>query len=128
MSPLRLPRWTALLVLSLLAGAVLLMHGLDASATPTGHAGASVLPAVHSHEGDTPSAHQEAGCDGCAVGHVVAACVAIVATVVGLRLARRPVGARVTTLVDTATGRIRAAGRLPRPPDPAWVRLAVMRC
>lgn len=127
MSPLRLPRWTALLVLPLLAGALLLMHGLDAGATTTGPHGASAVASDHSHHGETPAEHHDAGCEDCAV-HVMAACVAIVATVVGLRLARRAAGTRLSTLVDRATGRIRAARQLLRPPEPAWVRLAVMRC
>ena len=128
MSPLRLPRWTALLVLPLLAGALLLMHGLDAGATTTELHGASAAASDHSHQSGAPAEHHGAGCDGCAVGHVMAACVAIVATVVGLRLARRVAGTRVAALAATATGRIRAARQLLRPPDPAWIRLAVMRC
>ena len=43
-------------------------------------------------------------------------------------VARRATGTRLSTLVASATGRIRAARQLLRPPDPAWVRLAVMRC
>lgn len=128
MSPLRLPRWTALLVLPLLAGALLLMHGLDAGASATGPAGASAVAPAHRHQGDTPPEHHDAGCDGCTVGHVMAACVAIVATVVGVRIARRAAGARLSTLVATAAAHLRAARLLLRPPNPAWVRLAVMRC
>ena len=126
MSPLRLPRWTALLILPLLAGALLLMHGLDAGATTNGlHRAAAP---THAHHAETPAEHHDAGCEGCTVGHVMAACVAIVATVVGLRLARRATGTRLSTLVVSGLGRIRAARQLLRPPDPAWVRLAVMRC
>ena len=128
MSPLRLPRWTALLVLPLLAGALLLMHGLDAGATTDGLHGASATATTHSHQGEATAEHHDPGCDGCAVGHVMAACLAIVVTVVGLGLARRAVGVGVSTVVDSATGGIRAARQLVRPPDPAWVRLAVMRC
>jgi hypothetical protein len=128
MTPLRLPRWTALLVMLLLAGAVLLMHGLDARATATGHHGASAGGAVHSHLGETLDEHLDAGCDGCAVSHVMAACVAIVATIGGLRLARRAAGGGVSTPVAAATEHLRADRQLLRPPEPAWVRLAVMRC
>jgi hypothetical protein len=128
MSPLRLPRWTALLVLPLLAGALLLMHGLDAGATTNGLHGASAAVSTHAHEGDTPAEHHDAGCEGCAVGHVMAACVAIVATAVGLRLARHATGTRLSALTLSAVSRIRAARQVLRPPDPAWVRLAVMRC
>jgi hypothetical protein len=128
MSPLRLPRWTALLVLPLLAGALLLMHGLDAGATTDGLHEASAAAPTHSHQGTSPAEHHDPGCDDCAVGHVMAACVAIVATVVGLRVARRDAGGRVSTFVGSTTGRVGAARQLLRPPDPAWVRLAVMRC
>jgi hypothetical protein len=128
MNPLRLPRWTAVLVLPLLAGALLLMHGLDAGATTNEPHGASAVALDHTHQGGAPAEHHDAGCDGCVVGHVMAACVAIVATVVGLRLARRAAGVRVSTLVGSANGCIRAVRELLRPPEPAWVRLAVMRC
>ena len=128
MSPLRLPRWTALLVLPLLVGALLLMHGLDAGATTTGLHGTSTAAPTHDHPAETPAEHHDDGCEACAVGHVMAACVAIVATVVGLRLARRATGIRLSSLVDAATDCIRAVRQLLRPPDPAWVRLAVMRC
>ncbi|MGH9275071.1 MAG: hypothetical protein ACRDZU_10525 [Acidimicrobiales bacterium] len=128
MSPFRLPRWTALLVLPLLVGALLLMHGLDAGATTSGPHGAVAVASDHSHQDEAPAEHHDAGCDGCAIGHVMAACVAIVATVVGLRIAWRVAGPRLPTFVDTAIGSARAARQLLRPPDPVWVRLAVMRC
>ena len=128
MSPLRLPRWIALLVPPLLAGALLLVHGLDAGATTTGVHGASAVASDHTHQSETPAERHGAGCDGCAVGHVMAACAAIVATVVGVRLAQRASAGHVSTVVDAATGSIRAARQLLRPPEPAWVRLAVMRC
>lgn len=127
-SSLRLPRWTALLFLPFLVGALVLMHGLDAGATTTGlHATSSVAP-THAHHGETSAAHHDEGCEGCAVGHVMAACVAIVATVVGLRLARRATGAHPWAPIVAARGRIRASRQVRRPPDPAWLRLAVMRC
>lgn len=139
MSSLRLPRWTALLLLPLLVGALLLMHGLDAGATTSGlHGAATAAPPAHDHAATTapalhlhdgaPAEHHDEGCAGCTVGHVMAACVAIVATVVGLHVARRRVRAGVAMLIVSARGRIGAARPLPRPPDPAWVRLAVMRC
>lgn len=128
MSSLRLPRWTALLVLPLLVGALLLMHGLDAGATTNGLHGAWAAATENAHHAETPAEHHDAGCEGCAAGYVMAACVAIVTTVVGLRLARRVTGTRLSTLVVFALGRIRATRQLLRPPDPAWVRLAVMRC
>jgi hypothetical protein len=128
MIPQRLPRWTTLLVLPLLAGGLLLMHGVDAGVSTGGFHEASVTAPTHSHHGETPTEHHAADCDGCTVGHIMAACMAIVATVVGLRLARRATGTSVSTLVDSATNRIGAARQRLRPLDPAWVRLAVMRC
>lgn len=128
MSPLRLPRWTALLVLPLLVGALLLMHGLDAGAATSGSHSAVAVASDHSHQSERPREHHDAGCDGCAAGHVMAACVAIVVTLVGLRAARRVAGTRLSILLDTAMHQIRSARQLLRPPDPAWVRLAVMRC
>jgi hypothetical protein len=128
MSPRRLPRWTALLILPVLVGALLLMHGLDAGASANGVHGSSAAAPRHSHHGEQLADHHDAGCDGCAVGHVMAACVAILASVVGLRLALRAVGPRVSALLDAAMDRTRAARQLLRPPGPAWVRLAVMRC
>lgn len=127
MSPHRIPGWTALLVLPLLVGAFLLMHGLDARAGTTG---ATVVAAVPAHvEQDGHAAdHDDEHCIACAFGHAMAACVAIVATVIGVRLTRRLVGVRVPTLVDAATRWARAVREVLRPPEPAWVRLAVMRC
>ena len=54
--------------------------------------------------------------------------VAIVATVVGVRLARRQLGTLLTTLVDGTNDWAPATRVVLRPPEPAWVRLAVMRC
>lgn len=126
MSPLRLSRWTALLVLPLLTGALLLMHGLDADAAPDAvHASSVVAPA---HHGDTPLEHHEGGCDGCAGGHIMAACVAVVVTIVGLRATRHTARTRWPMLLEVAAGPRGAAHQALRPPDPAWIRLAVMRC
>ena len=127
MSSLRLPRWTALLLLPLLAGALLSMHGLGAGATD---ARPHAQSAEHAHvgPGEARAEHRDAGCDDCAVGHVMVACVAIVVTVAGVRLARRAVGTREPALAATAIEHLRAARKLLRPPEPAWVRLGVMRC
>lgn len=128
MSPLHLPRWTAPLLLSLLAGVLLVTHGLEASAATEGTRGASGASLVQPRPGETPADHHEAGCEGCVVSHVMAACVAILATVAGLRLARRATAGSRSTLVGAAAGRLLAARRLVRPPEPVWIRLAVMRC
>jgi hypothetical protein len=128
MSPLRLPRWTALVVLPLLAGALLLMHGLDAGATTDGVHGASVAAPAHAHRGEAPSEHHDTGCEGCAVGHLMAACAAVLATGVGLHLARRATRARESRLAASAAGGTQADRQVLRPPEPTWVRLSVMRC
>lgn len=128
MHSLRLPRWTSLSILLLVAGALMFMHGLDAGASPSGLQGAAAaVPATHPHHGGAPAEHRDAGCVGCTVGHVMAACVAVVATVAGLRGARRVTAMRWSTLLLAAVGRA-CTTRLRRPPDPVWIRLAVMRC
>lgn len=128
--PTRLPRWTWLLVLPLLVGALLLMHGLDA------HVGALHSPEVaaaelvvpdHPHRDSVPAEHDH--CAECLAGHVMAACVAIVTAIGGIGIARRLLrqASFVASVVAAAT-RVRGLVELPRPPDPAWVRLSVMRC
>lgn len=129
-------RWGALVLLPLLAGALLVMHGLD-----TGVAGGQVatehVATTDSHtdsdshpDGDRHGSASDHGCAGCAAAHMMVACVAVLAaTAAGYQLARcigghpRPVNA-AHALVRAARG----IGDLLRPPDPAWVRLAVMRC
>lgn len=118
-----------MLVLPLLAGALLFMHGLDAGASTSGlHGAVAAAPATHPHHSDAPVEHRDTGCAGCTVGHVMAACVAVVGTVMGLRLARRVTAMRWSALLVAAVGRAWTARHQPRPPDPVWVRLAVMRC
>jgi hypothetical protein len=128
MSSSRVPRWTALLVLPLLVGALLLMHGLDARASAGGLPEASAATPAHAHHRAVPAEHDDEQCASCAVGHVTAACVAIVLAVIGLRLARRGAGFLVPALLDSVGVRLTAARELLRSAEPAWVRLAVMRC
>ena len=127
MSTRRLPRWSALLVLPLLVGALLLMHGLNPGPGPE-RMDRATAASTHLDDGDRPGHHDDGHCVACAAGHVMATCVAIVATVAGLRRARRTVGVVVMPRVATVTAGIRAAQAVLRPPEPAWVRLAVMRC
>lgn len=128
MSPRRRLRWSPLLVLPLLVGALLVMHGLDARADGTPSEGVRSISA-HPHEVADPGTGSADGhCAACAAGHVVAACVAIVASVAGLRAARPILGAARRLLVAAAAAVVRAGGGPLRPPPPAWVRLAVMRC
>lgn len=128
MSPHRIPRWIALLALPLLVGAFLLMHGLDARAGTIGATEVAAAAPAHVEQDGHASDHDDEHCGTCAVGHVMAACVAIVATVTGVRLTRRLVGVRVPTLLDAATSWTRDVREVLRDPEPAWVRLAVMRC
>lgn len=133
---MRLPRWSALLALPLLVGSVLLMHGMDARANAPAVASASMAVAPHAHD-DAASAHDDhaapvhhdGACDDCA-SHLMAACLAVLATVTVLRASRslrRPIAAIRTAAAATSRVR-RDLIELVRPPDPAWVRLAVMRC
>lgn len=128
MSSLHRRRWIALLALPLLVGALLLMHGLDVGGSTTGLHGESEVEAAHPHHGEAPVEHHDEGCDGCAVAHVMVACVAIVASGMALHLVRRPLSTRVAPIIDAGARRLLAARERVRPPEPAWVRLAVMRC
>ena len=123
-----LPRWTSLLVLPMLVGALLLMHGLDAHARGSHPDGASVPAAtVEQHAYDEPTDH--AHCAECLAGHVLAACVAVIAAIGAIGLARRLVSrGRLAALAATVADRMRGPVTLARPPDPLWVRLSVMRC
>jgi hypothetical protein len=125
----RLPRWTWMLVLPVLVGALLLMHGLDAQAGNTHHSGTPVSAGVveeHPHDESTPAEHGH--CVDCLVANVMAACVAIITAVGGLTLFRRLLRGSVAAPVAATAGRVRSLVELARPPDPAWVRLSVMRC
>lgn len=123
MSSPRRSTWVAVLALPLLVGAVLLMHGLDAG-THTPAAASAAEAGGHDHD--------RAGCESCpGTHHVLAACVAVAATVTTLRVARRtrsrfPVAGRSLAMQVGRTGS--RLVELARPPDPAWVRLSVMRC
>lgn len=119
---LRLPRWAALFAVPLLAGAVLVMHGASAD---TAHAGA---PA---HEAHSAAAHHDddADCTSCVVSHLLVACVAVIAMGTAVSAARRHLSGRLRvgrTVVAPSLRRVRDV--LLRPPEPAWVRLTVMRC
>lgn len=117
-----------MLVLPLLVGAFLLMHGLDAQVGTGDVAEAAAAAPGHVEQAAQSESHGAEHCGGCAVGHVMAACVAIIVTVVGVRIARRSLRTLLSTLVVAATGWARATSELLCPPEPAWVRLAVMRC
>jgi hypothetical protein len=129
MTPLRLPRWIALLALPVLVAALLLMHGLDAPAGASGGHGESAEASPHPPGAEAPAAGQEAqACPTCVTGHVMVACLAVVATIAALHVVVRAAALPLVASVDAASRRVLAAGQLLRPPDPAWIRLAVMQC
>ena len=120
---------TALTVI--VAGGLLLMHGLDTHGSQMRPAGVGEVSAVDGHGGhgtdhlDGESSH----CDGCMAGAVMAACVAVITGFVSLSLVRGVLGARRSTpTLPSALARLRRAVDVCRPPDPAWIRLSVMRC
>jgi hypothetical protein len=130
----RPPRWTWFLVSSVLLGAFVFMHGFDGHTVDSAMSrSAPAAPATaehaveHSH-GD-PASTEHGGCPDCLAGHVMVACVAILSSVVAFGFLRRLL-ARVGFVADgkPAPERVRRIVEMARPPDPAWVRLSVMRC
>lgn len=137
--------WPALVVLPVLVGALLLMHGLEgaaASAHPT-----AVQKASHAHAasdggalaGDRapaaaaalPADAGEQRCEQCAVHVIAVACMAVVTTVATTLCARHRkatrAGAPAPSLAGAARALPLARSGLWRPPEPAWVRLAVIQ-
>ena len=132
--PTRRLRARTLLALPLLIGGLLLMHGLEASVDGGGHAGHGEQLAGSGHDADAhhgaPASHHEgAHCSDC-WAHALAACLAVV---VALVTVRRLAGGWSATAVSSvplllaATRGYRERWELWRPPEPAWVRLSVMR-
>ena len=119
-----------MLVLPMLVGALLLMHGLDAQAGDTHHsATAASAGVVEAHPHDVLTRADHGHCADCLAGHVMAACVVIITAIGGLGLGRRLLTWRSLMAPAAAVaGRVCALVELARPPDPAWVRLSVMRC
>lgn len=129
--PTRLPRWTWLLVLPMLVGALLLMHGLDAQAGDAyHHLGTSASAGVvEEPPRDVLTPADQGHCADCLAGHVMAACVAIITAIGGVGLGRRLLTrGSLAAPAAAVAGQARAVVELTRPPDPAWVRLSVMRC
>lgn len=123
-------RW-ALLALPLLVGALLLMHGLDTGSTEpgTGTGTGTAHTAAHGHDEAAPDSHDDGHCASCDVAHLMAACVAILATIATFIAAHRLYTRGTAIRRMTSAQRRRLDWRdLLRPPEPAWVRLAVMRC
>ncbi len=123
--------------LLLLTLGLLVMHGLDPSAHPVESVGVSAAAGphadpVHDDHGHADPVHDDQGCPDCAAhGHLVAVCVAVLATVVGVGAYRLLRGGWRTPHIGPPALRIVAVGlraTRARAPDPAWVRLGVMRC
>ena len=112
--PIRLPRWTWLLVLPMLVGALLMMHGLNAHAggTHPSEAGSSAPVAEHAHDDSAPADHGH--CLDCLAEHLMAACVAIIAAVGGIALARRLLSrGGLVSPARAIAGRVRGRRRPP---------------
>lgn len=114
-------RWL-LLALPLLVGGLLAMHGLAGGSSP--EAGREVSVASDGAAGS----HHQGQCTHCQLGHVMVVCMAVLVAAGTLGGARRVSGppasaARPTQALSWAR---RWTERLP-PPEPAWVRLAVMQ-
>ena len=121
-------RW-ALLALPMLVGAVLLSHGLDSwISEPASSAAGVALSDAHEHP-EGAEGHAAEHCDGCLVGHLMVGCMAILASAATfVAVGRRPVRSALVRRTELAVRWGRPWGDLLRPPEPAWVRLAVMRC
>ena len=123
----RLPRWAVLLFLPLVAGSLLLMHGLGAGVSHgVGH---GTHEAAHSHEGEAHPGRADDSTDGCrgCLAHVVMTCVAVIVAVTAWQLGRRGFVPRMMT-GRVATWRARPHVGLLRARDPAWVQWSVMTC
>lgn len=120
---------TALTVI--VAGGLLLMHGLDTHGSQMQPVAVSEAVAVDGHGGHGVDHHDDDGshCEGCMAGAVMAACVAVIMVFESWSLIRRVLGAsRSTPLLMSGLDRARRAVDVFRPPGPAWIRLSVMRC
>jgi hypothetical protein len=131
--PTRRLRARTLLALPLLIGGLLLMHGLEASVDGGGHAGHGAQLAgsghdAHAHERAPASQHEGAHCSDC-WAHALAACLAVIVALVTVRRLVRDWAATAASsvLLLAATLAFRERWELWHPPEPAWVRLAVMR-
>lgn len=125
----RFAAMTALTVI--VAGGLLLMHGLDSHGSQMRPEAVSELSTVDGHGDHGVDHHDDDGsyCEGCMAGTVMAACVAVITAFASWSLIRRDLGARCSTsLLLIGLDRVQRAVDVFRPPDPAWIRLSVMRC
>ena len=115
------------LALALLIGGLLLMHGLEASVAGGHGSHGSEAAALHADDTHHAPSDAAAHCPDC-WSHALAACLAVLAGLVTLHVARRRLRAGTGVVLPLALARARERWELWRPPEPAWVRLAVMRC
>lgn len=125
-------RFALITVLILMvAGGLLLMHGLDTHGSQMQRAATGEMSAVDGNGGHGLDHHDGEGshCEGCMAGAVMAACVAVITVFASWSLTRRVLGAsRSTPLLISGGDRVRRAVDVFRPPGPVWIRLSVMRC
>jgi hypothetical protein len=119
-----------LLALPLLVGGLLLMHGLEAS-VGGGHPGHGGQLVASGHETDShddvAGSHEGAHCVDC-WADVLTACLGVLVGLVTLGLVRGWAGPATSSVaLLAATCRSRERWELWHPPEPAWLRLAVMR-
>ena len=125
----RLVSITALTVI--VAGGLLLMHGLDTHGSQMQPVATGEVSAVDVHGGHGLDHHDGEGshCEGCMAGAVMAACVAVITVFASWSLIRRVLGAsRSTALLTSGLDRVRRTVDVFKPPGPVWIRLSVMRC
>jgi hypothetical protein len=115
------------LALAFLIGGVLLMHGLEASVAGGHGTHGGEVAALGAGDAHHAPADDAAHCPDC-WSHALAACLAVLAGLFTLQVARRRLRVGIAVVLPQALARARERWELWRPPEPAWVRLAVMRC
>ncbi|GIU86486.1 MAG: hypothetical protein KatS3mg009_1001 [Acidimicrobiia bacterium] len=127
-------RWACVLLVGVAACVLVLVHGLGGFACdghPSGRVGPVAAGAPHDH-GEAPDPADHAPCPGCVTGHVMAACLAVVGVLGGVRHLRRRVAHAIAAVrgpVAPDPGRVLARlAALARAPDPPWLGLSVIRC
>ena len=139
--PTPLTRRAWLLVLPMLVGALLLMHGLEAwvgdhhpapvvAPASAVDVGPRVDPGDQLHVAGLRSMSSEHDhCAGCMADHVMVACVAVITAIGGVAVVRRLLArAAVMASARLPADCMQSLAAFARPPDPPWGRLSVMRC
>jgi hypothetical protein len=113
---MRTARWSLLAGTLLAAGALLLMHGLDANAGTFGDHSA--------HHGEH---HEASDCPDCGPVHLLATCLAVTGMAGVIVLVRRTRPCAGSVWRPTRQQPVRTFTFAPLRP-PGWVELSVMRC